>query len=130
MIYHVDHFGVDLEIRDRAFRVDVQMKCMEASVEDNEYISYDLDVRTYNLLADPQRNVPAYLFVVEVPKDQNEWTKCLHEGIHLRKCGYFAKISNMDITRNKATKTVHLPRINRLTVRSLDRLMKESRGVA
>ncbi|MCC5578984.1 DUF4365 domain-containing protein [Microtetraspora sp. AC03309] len=130
MLVHVDHFGVDLEIRDRAFRVDVQMKCTEGPAIENDYLSYDLDVRTYNLLSDPERNVPAYLFVVEVPGDRADWANCSQEGLHLRKCGYFGKMSTLRPTQNRSTKSVRLDRANRLTVRSLDRLMKESRGMA
>ncbi|MFF5111519.1 DUF4365 domain-containing protein [Streptosporangium sp. NPDC000509] len=127
-VVHVDHFGVDLEIRDRALRVDVQMKCMNESDVKGDHISYDLDTRTYNLLSDPGRNVPAYLFVVEVPEAKNDWVLSDSEGIHLRRCGYYAKMSALEPTANKATKAVRVARENRLTIKSLDRLMREARG--
>lgn len=45
----VDMYGVDLEIRDRAVRIDVQMKCTaEAFLGDS--IPFDLDSRTFNIL--------------------------------------------------------------------------------
>ncbi|WP_083973917.1 DUF4365 domain-containing protein [Herbidospora daliensis] len=126
----VDHFGVDLEIKDRAFRVDVQMKCTAAASKlERDHLMYDLDVRTYNLLTDPGRNVPAYLFVVEVPPNREEWMHCTSEGVHLRKCGYYANMSRLSPTPNGSSKSVRLERVNRLTVDSLDRLMKESRGM-
>lgn len=127
-VVHVDHFGVDLEIRDRALRVDVQMKCMNEPDVKGEHISYDLDTRTYNLLSDPERNVPAYLFVVEVPEKMNDWVHSNSEGIHLRRCGYYTKMSILKPTSNKATKAVHVARANRLTIGSLDKLMREARG--
>nr|WP_246497698.1 DUF4365 domain-containing protein [Sphaerisporangium rubeum] len=130
MIDTVDHLGVDLEIKDRAMRVDVQMKCTEESAAAEDYLSYNLDVRTYNLLSDPGRNVPAYLFVVEVPELRENWISALEDGIHLRKCGYFANMSLLPPTGNRVTKSVRLSRTNKLTVESLDRLMKEARGMA
>jgi hypothetical protein len=129
-IDHVDHFGVDLEIKDRAMRVDVQMKCTNEPVVGGDYLSYDLDVRTYNLLSDPGRNVPAYLFVVEVPELRDDWISPIEDGLHLRKCGYYTSMSVLSPTGNASTRAVRLSRANKLTVKSLDRLMKEARGVA
>lgn len=127
-VIQVDAFGVDLELRDRAMRVDVQMKCMAEDTTPKPRISYDLDVRTYNLLCDPDRIVPAYLFIVEVPGDQSAWIDCTASGLHLYRCGYYADMSVLGKTSNKATHVVHVERTNRLTVDSLDRLMKESRS--
>src|SRR3954462_14370508 len=68
----VDVYGVDLELRDGAMRVDVQMKCT-AEPSSGERISFDLDAKTFNKLADPERILPAYLFLVEVPGATSEW---------------------------------------------------------
>lgn len=125
---HVDVYGVDFEMRDRAFRVDVQMKCILETPRPGESISYDLDVRTYDLLTDPYRNVPAFLFVVEVPRNVDNWIKCTSEGIRLFKCGYYADMSTLGETDNRRTQRVRISRDNRLTVESLDKLMREARG--
>ncbi|NRQ32107.1 DUF4365 domain-containing protein [Nonomuraea sp. NN258] len=127
-IVHVDHFGVDLELRDRALRVDVQMKCTNESEAKSDHIAYPLDTRTYNLLSDPGRNVPAYLFVVEVPSLKTDWVSCSTDGLHLRRCGYYASMSALPPTSNKATRSVKVARANRLTVASLDQLMRQARG--
>jgi Domain of unknown function (DUF4365) len=124
---HVDVYGVDLELRDGAMRVDVQMKCTEHTSV-GETIPFDLDSKTVNKLADPGRNVPAYLFLVEVPKEISEWVNCTKEGLHLYKWGYYHFMGNEDLTDNAATKRLQIARSNRLTVESLDRLMKEARG--
>lgn len=121
---HVDMFGVDLEIRDGAMRVDVQMKCTAAE-STGESIPFDLDSKTHNKLCDPKRNVPAYLFLIEVPEGISDWVKCTEEGLHLRKWGYYHSMMNEQPTTNAATKRIHIARSNRLTVESLDRLMKE-----
>jgi Domain of unknown function (DUF4365) len=125
---HVDVYGVDFEMRDRAFRVDVQMKCILEGRSLDRDISYDLDVRTYDLLTDPDRNVPAFLFVVEVPRNIDRWVKCTPEGIKLFKCGYYADMSVLGETDNTSTRRVRISRDNRLTVESLDKLMREARG--
>ena len=125
---HVDMFGVDFEMRDRAFRVDVQMKCLTEDPAPGPLISYDLDVRAYDFLTDPDRNVPAYLFVVEVPHDVERWVSCGADGIGMYKCGYYADMSVLAPTSNSSSKRVQINRDNRLTVESLDKLMRESRG--
>lgn len=127
-IVHVDHFGVDLELRDRALRVDVQMKCTNEPETKSDHIAYSLDTRTYNLLSDPGRNVPAYLFVVEVPSSKADWVSCGTDGVHLRRCGYYTSMSTLKPTHNKAAKSVKVARANRLTVASLDQLMRKARG--
>lgn len=127
-VIHVDHFGVDLEIRDRAMRIDVQMKCMNESKSNKKLISYSLDARTYNLLSDPDRNVPAYLFVLEVPHIQREWVDSHPTGISLKRCGYFSEMTALKPTNNQSSKVVKISRNNRLTVQSLEDIMKSARG--
>jgi Domain of unknown function (DUF4365) len=125
----VDVYGVDLEIRDGAFRIDVQMKCAAQDASPGApTIPFDLDVKTYRKLTDPYRNVPAYLFIVEVPVDVGQWVACFAGGISLLKCGYYKPMSDLGRTSNRRTQRIWLTRDNRLTVESLDRLMKESKG--
>ncbi|WP_432928417.1 DUF4365 domain-containing protein [Microbispora sp. CA-135349] len=128
-ISRVDQFGIDLEIRDRAMRIDVQMKCTERlkSLDDQSF-TFDLDARTYNLLCGPDRILPGYLFVVEVPSDINEWVTSTSEGILLRRLGYYANMTLLEPTNNHASKAVHIPKVNRLTVESVEQIMQEARG--
>jgi hypothetical protein len=123
----VDMFGVDFEMRDKAFRVDVQMKCVAEDPAPGPVISYDLDVRTYDLLTDPRRNVPAYLFLLEVPREVERWVSHGDDWISIFKCGYYADMSVLEPTTNASTQRVHISRGNRLTVESLDKLMRESK---
>lgn len=125
---HVDVFGVDFEMRDRAFRVDVQMKCVTEDPKPGETVAYDLDVRTYDLLTDPGRILPAYLFVLEVPPDIENWLSCGSDSITMFRCAYYADMSALEQTSNTTSRRVHIDRGNRLTVESLDKLMRESRG--
>jgi Domain of unknown function (DUF4365) len=124
----VDVYGVDFEMRDGAFRVDVQMKCVTADPHPGPNVAFDLDVRTYGKLTDPRRNVPAYLFLLEVDPDIDRWVDCRSEGIRLFKSGYYADMSILGETSNSSTQRVQLSRGNRLTVESLDKLMRESDG--
>jgi hypothetical protein len=124
---HVDVYGVDFELRDGAMRVDVQMKCT-AKRSRGETIPFDLDSKTFNKLVDPDRIVPAYLFLVEVPKEISQWIKCTSQSMQLHKCGYYYSMANHELTGNAAKIRLHIARANRLTVESLDRLMKEARG--
>ena len=125
---HVDHFGVDLEIKDRAVRVDVQMKCTEKSEPRKDYVSFPLDRRTYDLLSDSDRITPAYLFVVEVPPDPSSWVLDHPEGVQLFKCGYYHEMTGLPPTPNKTSQVVRLQKANRLSVASLELIMKNARA--
>lgn len=125
-IRRVDYFGVDLELVDGAIRIDVQMKGMKERARSRS-ISYDLSVHSYNQLADPGRTVPGYLFVVEMPAEWHEWACLTDSELILRKCGYYAKISGREPSRNSSTQVVHIDRSNRVTPEFLVSALREAR---
>lgn len=126
-IRSIDYFGVDLEILNGPFRIDVQMKGMNEAVGSVDAISYDLGVHAYNELADPERSIPAYLFVVEMPPLWDDWAHLNDSALILHKSAYYAKVSGLPQTGNKSTKVVHLPRINKVTPEFLFEAVEKSR---
>ncbi|MER5393202.1 DUF4365 domain-containing protein [Saccharopolyspora sp. NPDC002686] len=122
----VDYFGVDLELVDGPFRVDVQMKGMKQRDPD-KIISYDLPVHSYNQLADPERTVPGYLFVVEMPAKWEDWARQTDSELVLRKSGYYAKISGLKQSGNSSSQVVHVNRSNRVTPEFLVTALRKSR---
>lgn len=110
----IDYFGVDLELVDGPFRVDVQMKGMKER-DPSKVISYDLPVGSYNQLADPERTVPGYLFVVEMPTRWEDWACQTEHDLVLRKSGYYAKVSGLEQSNNSTKQVVHVDRSNRVT---------------
>jgi hypothetical protein len=127
IVNHVDHFGVDLEVKDRSVRIDVQMKCTERFDSRKQYVSFSLDKRTYDLLSDPARTVPAYLFLLEVPSNIQEWVHNHHEGIRLLKCAYYREMTGLPPTSNSTSQVVRLDKCDRLSVSSLEEIMQKAR---
>lgn len=121
-----DYFGVDLELVDGAIRIDAQMKGMKER-DPTSTISYDLPVHSYNYLADSDRTVPGYLFIVEMPDEWHEWACQTQSELILRKCGYYTKISGKDWSDNGTTQVVHVDRSNRLTPEFLVSALRDAR---
>jgi hypothetical protein len=122
----VDRFGIDIEILFGSFRIDVQMKCT-AEGDQTKPIAYPLDARTFNFLVEPDRTVPGFLMVVEVPDDQTRWTKVGHDRLSLFRFGYYREMHGLTPIPDNTTKTVHLNRKHRLSVSSLTHIMTVAR---
>ena len=123
-----DRYGVDFTIRDLPISVDVQIKATQAADDPSKPLRYSLDVRTYNILRDTQRNVPGYLFVVEVPREQGRWVTHDRKSLRLRHHGYFRAMAGLPATTNKTKITVTIPRENRITASNLQAIMDDARG--
>jgi hypothetical protein len=75
--WNVDKDGVDVTLRRKALMVDIQLKCTKSPRTTINGFSFDLDVRTYERLRDPERSAPAYLVLLIVPPVLDSWL--LHE---------------------------------------------------
>jgi hypothetical protein len=126
--WNVDKDGVDVTLRSNALMVDIQLKCTQSPRTTRDGYSYDLDVKTYDKLSDPERSAPAYLVLVIVPTDLSNWvTHYSHETL-LACHAYWATFELEKIARpNKVTTAVPLPREQRLNVAVLDEMFKVSR---
>jgi hypothetical protein len=123
----VDYFGVDAEILWGSFRIDVQMKCTDVGDQTKD-LAYPLDARTFNLLTEPDRTVPSFLIVVEVPPVQMDWLALGRSRLSLLHCGYYREMRGLAQITPGTTKTVHLKRKHRLSVPALHHIMSESRA--
>jgi len=124
----VDAYGVDLELVNGSFRIDVQMKCTNEADEKMPTFSYQLDARTYNFLADPERTVPGFLFVVEVPKERSQWLGVGNETMSLSRLCYYREMKGLGLApEGQQSKAVSFDRKHFLTVDSLARIMAASK---
>jgi hypothetical protein len=103
------------------------MKCTEVGDQTKD-LAYQLDARTFNLLTEPERTVPGFLFVVEVPAIQLDWLTLGRGRLSLFHLGYYREMSGLAQIQMGTTKTVHLKRSHRLTVPALQRIMTASRA--
>jgi hypothetical protein len=118
--------GVDATIYDGGVSVDLQLKATSSPTKTDEFVSHDLDVRTYDLLRGV-RSSPGYLAVVVLPKQLSRWLHHTRERLLLRHCGYWLDLSGLPSTTNTSTVRIHLPLENTLSVPHLREIMRDAR---
>lgn len=106
-------------------KIDFQAKChATAPLPDGEAsFPFDLPVKNYEELRNPDLIFPHLLFVILVPRDAIERVSVTEHGLVLRRCGYWFSLRGLPETTNNRTCRVHVPRGNILDAASLTRLM-------
>lgn len=92
--------------------VSVQMKSTQVLRRDAAGVPrFDLDVRTYDILRDPTRLIPAILIVVELPTDQAAWIHYGADSICLSHRAHWTKMRGLGDVTNTSTVAVGLPEL-------------------
>ena len=115
-------YGIDLTIHEIVrkngslipshFRVDVQAKSTVSARLHDETITYDLKVRNYDFLRDPNvpKAVPRILVLLVLPTAEVEWTHHDANALVLRQCAYWASLKGQPETNTVETTRVRLKR--------------------
>lgn len=90
--------------------------------KDKNYITYDLDVDTYNRLVE-NRYDPIILVLYCMPCDEGEWLNICEDCTTLKYCGYWRCLMGDSPSENKSKIRIKIPRANLLTVLSLKEIM-------
>ena len=109
-------------------KIDVQLKCSDqATIQREDTIAWSLESRTYDMLSRPNRSSPALFCVLVVPSEVGYWLKLDQEGL-LARCHMYWQWGNLfsPIKAGQETQTVHLPKANLLTPKSMLELMEEA----
>ncbi|MBR7824683.1 DUF4365 domain-containing protein [Actinospica sp. MGRD01-02] len=125
--WNVDKDGVDVTLRKRQLMVDFQLKCTRSARSVGGDYVFDLDLPTYEKLVDPDRSAPAYLCLVIVPRDLEDWLTHHLEAVELKCHGYWTLMEPGQPPPGRSSTAVRLPRLNRLDGTSLERMFEESR---
>lgn len=118
--------GVDMTVESDFHTLDLQLKSTSHAVIDGGDLIHDLDVRTYDLLRDPQRSGYAVLVLVVVDDDRKKWIDLDHEQTRLVKAAYYFEMQSQPATTNSSTVRLRVPRSNLLTIDAMKRLMAKS----
>lgn len=106
-------------------RIAAQLKSTAQTLSENGgNISYPLKVKNYNDLR-ARATCPQLLLVLFLPKNKSEWLEHSIEELVIRKCMYWADLSDMPDTNNVATVTVKLPKENFLGPEVLSALFEK-----
>lgn len=107
-------------------KVDFQAKChsTEGLPPEGGTFPFDLPVKNYNDLRDPDLINPHVLFVILVPREASNRLTITEDALVFRRCGYWLSLRGMPERANSQTCRVHVPRANLLDVAGLTDLMR------
>jgi hypothetical protein len=129
-----DGDGVDLEIfsRDihgtiRSPSLHLQLKATADTLTGDPF-PFDIEVKNYDELRSTSLQVPRILVVVNVPKNQTDWSKCSPRQLVLKRCAYWLSLRGEPPTTNTSTIRVSLPRAQMLDAAAIDAIMQRIRA--
>ena len=132
-IKNFDRDGIDISFEaggQMRPRVDAQLKATINLSEigtAKDRFSYQCPKRNYDLLRLPTQT-PRILVVLRLPKDKSAWLHEQDDALTLRHCAYWASLAGKDeLTSDKASCAVHLPKLQRFDAATLKTLMAKSR---
>ena len=124
-----DRDGVDLQVRaGGALRpsLDLQLKATARLARVGTDWRFDLPKRNYDLLRE-RTLVPRILVVLNLPAEEGDWLSISEEELVLRRCAYWADITDAPESDNERTVTISIPEHNRFDADALKRLMDRAR---
>jgi hypothetical protein len=106
--------------------LDFQLKATTRINMQEDFVQYQLDADTMNLLASrikKPRATPAILIILSLPTQSEEWLQLSEEALILKNCCYWTRISSF--TSNLYTVTHKIPRSQLFTPEKLRGLLEE-----
>jgi hypothetical protein len=111
--------GVDL----RSPKLDLQLKCTMGDAGAEDSLPFDLSIKNYDDLRDPDVHTARVLVVVCTPDELPEWLHEQPEATAMRRCAYWYSLRAQPASPNTTTQRIHIPRTQGFTVAALTRLM-------
>lgn len=104
--------------------IGIQLKSTSQKlVENNEYFSYELEIKNFNELRD-ESVYPKMLCVLILPHNEDEWLSCSIDKLILRHCMYWCNPVDWLDSSNKSTVNIHVLKKNAITPASIIELMQ------
>jgi hypothetical protein len=130
--YGIDVTRHDIQRRghrhmESGFKLDIQAKSTTTRNLTATDVVYDLDVKNYEDLRDPQVGCPRILVLLVLPEGEAQWIDQTEEHLLLRNAAYWLSLKGQGGTRNRKTVRVFLRRGNLFSVQALESLMGKVR---
>jgi Domain of unknown function (DUF4365) len=131
-------YGIDVTVHqiqrrdnryvETGFNLDIQAKSTyEAPVTDMDVL-YDMEVKAYDDLRDPDVGTPRILVLLVQPEAETEWTEATEEELRVRRCAYWLSLRGRGPTTNTSKIRVSIPRANRFSIESLQAIIERLRN--
>lgn len=91
--------------------------------EDDEYISYKLNVKNYNDLC-TQSTTPIVLGLLILPGNKDEWVNCTATELRLKGRMFWLNLQKNDKSQNKDSVMVRIPKSNILNEKNIEKLLE------
>jgi Domain of unknown function (DUF4365) len=111
---------------DSGISLDFQLKASTCCSFEQNSVSYEMDVSTYNSLSNRSerpRATPAILILLALPKDPESWLSLNEEQLVLRHCCYW-EVMPSGGTSNQRSITIRIPREKLLTPERLSQMIE------
>lgn len=118
--------GVDMVVRRRGIGVDFQLKATAHPRVDGRQFLYELDVRTYRLLSQPNRSNLGVLALIVVHEQPDQWVEMKTGGTVLTHCAYYLPLTGMPSSGNRSTITLRIDQASVLSPAAMVDLMERS----
>lgn len=131
--HSTDYDGVDITIASSAEyekfycpQFELQVKCTaQVGVERDDVVAWRMEAGPLQRLINLKRYCPAYLGVLVVPEDPEEWLDQDETRLVSQSRMYWQRAADLGtLTGNAASKTVYLPKDNLFDVRQLRGIMR------
>jgi hypothetical protein len=129
-------YGIDLTLHEigeaphRYFEsgiaIEIQLKSTTAAVETRNAISFDLPVRSYDILR-AETDQPRLLVVLELPAADSEWLRVTRTRLELRKCAYWVSLRGQSAVRNRSSIRVAIPKRQLFTPSAVNEIIERIR---
>ncbi len=127
----VDDDSVDISIAQtggngttRSPKLDIQLKCTEMNIMQDDGLHYPLKIKNYNDLRGENFLVPRMLVVVLVPDDLDDWLEQTADQLIMKHCGYWKSLRTEPETDNTTSVTVVVSKDYIFNVDSLRNIMQ------
>jgi hypothetical protein len=130
-------YGIDMTLHDirrhghrhieSGFKLDIQTKSTTTRNLTATDVGYDLEVKTYDDLRDPQVGCPRILVLLVLPENETQWMEQTEDHLLLRHAAYWLSLKGQGPTKNQKSVRVPLPRANLFSAQALESLMSKIR---
>jgi hypothetical protein len=126
-------YGIDLTLNDIAvsgdhraesgYKIDIQAKSATHASLSRDHVRYDLDVRSYETLRQPNVGCPRILVVLVLPEKEKDWSVQTEDQLIVRRCAYWLSLRGWPGTANRRSIRLAIPRANVFSIEALQRLV-------
>lgn len=122
---HFDYDSVDCQLvskKPRRPQLGLQLKATAGDCIHGNHLLFDLPIKNYVDLRNPDRHVPTMLVVLHLPEKEDDWMRFGDQELLLKNAAYYLNLVDFAETNNKASVRVKIPlaqRFNRDSVNTL-----------